>query len=119
MRGWLKDGTLLTDTHPVYYLIEDSFTLPGEEAPYKRWGIIGRVRLEPFESGRIFPHERTHQGPKEDRLALMKPTRCNLSPVFGLYTDPEDVIGRRSRRPSRKRPTRPLKWKASRTGSGS
>jgi len=85
MRRWIKEETLITDQVHCYYLIEDSFLLPGEEAPYKRWGIIGRVRLEPFESGRIFPHERTHQGPKEDRLRLMKAFGGNLSQVFTLF----------------------------------
>ena len=82
MRRWLSDGILTKDPAPRYYLIEDSFFLPGEDVAYKRWGIIGRVRLEPFESGRIFPHERTHQGPKEDRLRLMKAFGGNLSQVF-------------------------------------
>ncbi len=85
MRRWLSDGVLTKDPEPFYYLIEDSFLLPGEDAPYKRWGIICRVRLEPFESGRIFPHERTHQGPKEDRLRLMKAFGGNLSQVFTLF----------------------------------
>ena len=85
MRRWLGDGILTKDSGPRYYLIEDSFYLPGESVPYKRWGIIGKVRLEPFESGRIFPHERTHQGPKEDRLRLMKAFGGNLSQVFTLF----------------------------------
>lgn len=85
MRRWLTDGTLLKDPGPSYYLIEDSFLLPGDDSPHKRWGIICRVRLEPFESGRIFPHERTHEGPKEDRLRLMKAFGGNLSQVFTLF----------------------------------
>lgn len=85
MRRWLSDGILTKDPAPRYYLIEDSFFLPGEDVAYKRWGIIGRVRLEPFESGRIFPHERTHQGPKEDRLRLMKAFGGNMSQVFTLF----------------------------------
>ena len=48
MRQWLGDGTLIKDPGPCYYLIEDSFLLPGENTTYKRWGIICRVRLEPF-----------------------------------------------------------------------
>ncbi|MDP9385615.1 MAG: DUF1015 domain-containing protein, partial [Actinomycetota bacterium] len=30
----------------------------------------------------------THPGPKEDRLALTRATRANLSPIFSLYDDP-------------------------------
>ena len=38
--------------------------------------------------GRIRPHERTHPGPKEDRLRLTRATRANLSPIFSLFPDP-------------------------------
>jgi uncharacterized protein (DUF1015 family) len=55
--------------------------------------FIARVRLAPFSDGSILPHEKTFGGPKEDRLALMKATRCNLSPIFGLYADPQNRIG--------------------------
>ena len=37
----------------------------------------------------IRPHERTHPGPKEDRLRLTRATRANLSPIFSLYSDPD------------------------------
>jgi len=92
MRRWIRDGVLIKDPGPRYYLIEDSFHLPGEDTAYRRWGIICRVRLEPFESGRIFPHERTHQGPKEDRLRLMKAFGGNLSQVFTLFDGDASVV---------------------------
>lgn len=92
MRRWIQEGTLIRDPVPCYYLIEDSFSLPGEDRPYQRWGIIGKVRLEPFESGRIYPHERTHQGPKEDRLRLMKAFGGNLSQVFTLFDGDASVV---------------------------
>jgi uncharacterized protein (DUF1015 family) len=50
-----------------------------------RSGIIARVRLEPFSSGRILPHEQTFPKAKEDRLRLLTATRTNVSPIFGLY----------------------------------
>jgi uncharacterized protein (DUF1015 family) len=46
------------------------------------------VRVEEYGAGRIRPHERTHPGPKEDRLRLTRATRTNLSPIFSLYSDP-------------------------------
>jgi uncharacterized protein (DUF1015 family) len=36
----------------------------------------------------VRPHERTHPGPKEDRLRLTRATRANISPIFSLYSDP-------------------------------
>jgi uncharacterized protein (DUF1015 family) len=85
MEKWIADGTLMQDDGPRYYLIEDSFEVPGTPEPYHRWGIICRVRVEPFETGRIFPHERTHSGPKEDRLNLMRAFNGNLSQIFSLF----------------------------------
>jgi uncharacterized protein (DUF1015 family) len=49
------------------------------------------VRVEDYGPGRIRPHERTHPGPKEDRLNLTRATRANLSPIFSLFPDPEDA----------------------------
>jgi uncharacterized protein (DUF1015 family) len=46
------------------------------------------VRIEPYGPGRVRPHERTHPGPKEDRLRLTRATRANISPIFSLYSDP-------------------------------
>jgi uncharacterized protein (DUF1015 family) len=46
------------------------------------------VRVEDYGPGRIRPHERTHPGPKEDRLRLTRATRTNLSPIFALFDDP-------------------------------
>jgi uncharacterized protein (DUF1015 family) len=47
------------------------------------------VRVEEYGDGRIRPHERTHPGPKEDRLRLTRATQANLSPIFSLFSDPE------------------------------
>jgi uncharacterized protein (DUF1015 family) len=47
------------------------------------------VRVEDYGPGRIRPHERTHPGPREDRLRLTRATKANLSPIFSLYSDPD------------------------------
>jgi uncharacterized protein (DUF1015 family) len=91
LRAWLDDGTLVREEKPALYVYHQMFEHQGQH--YTRRKFIARVRLLPFEEGVILPHERTFGGPKEDRLALTKATACNLSPVFGLYTDPQDEIG--------------------------
>jgi uncharacterized protein (DUF1015 family) len=50
--------------------------------------VFARVRVEEYGPGRIRPHERTHPGPREDRLRLTRATRANLSPIFALFSDP-------------------------------
>jgi len=92
LSAWLDDGTLTQEEMPAFYLYHQEFTYGG--TTYTRRKFIARVRLRPFDEGIILPHELTFGGPKEDRLALMKATRCQLSPIFGLYSDPKDVIGK-------------------------
>jgi uncharacterized protein (DUF1015 family) len=50
------------------------------------------MRLERFGEGRVYPHEETMSGPKQDRLLLTKACRANLSQIFGLYPDAESQV---------------------------
>ncbi|HKB03843.1 MAG TPA: DUF1015 domain-containing protein [Gemmataceae bacterium] len=93
LSGWQNEGILRQDTLRNLYVVEQEFSVEGRT--YQRRGFIARVRLEPFGTGRIFPHEQTMSGPKEDRLKLYRATGMNISPVFSLYPDPtNDVFGR-------------------------
>jgi uncharacterized protein (DUF1015 family) len=46
-------------------------------------GVIGALGLEPPGTG-ILPHEETTPKAKSDRLDLLRATRANLSPIWGL-----------------------------------
>ena len=83
LRQWREQHVLVRDRQPALYLYSQEFPLEGEVR--MRSGIIGAVRLEPFDRGVIRPHEKTLSGPKADRLKLMDATRTNLSPIFCLY----------------------------------
>ncbi len=85
LKDWLSSGVLRQDTARSLYVYEQEFAAEGKT--YTRRGFLARVRLEPFGTGRIFPHEQTMSGPKADRLNLYRATGFNLSPVFGLYPD--------------------------------
>lgn len=93
IEAWLDDGTMVRDRQPALYVYHQYYTHGGVE--YVRRMFFARLRIEHFGSGSVFPHERTFGGPKEDRLALMKATRAQLSPVFGLYQDAENAVARR------------------------
>ena len=48
-------------------------------------GVIGALGLaEPGDEGDVLPHEQTLPKPKSDRLDLLRATRANLSPIWGL-----------------------------------
>jgi uncharacterized protein (DUF1015 family) len=90
LRDWRRAGILREEDHPALYLYHQTFEVEGRK--YTRKGFLARVRLEPFGQGKIFPHEQTLSGPKADRLALFQATEFNLSPIFGLYPDPEAEV---------------------------
>lgn len=85
-RNWRKEGVLRHDPQASVYLYQQHFEFEGKR--YSRGGFLCRVRLEPFGTGKIYPHEETHAAAKADRLKLMSACKANLSPVFGLFPDP-------------------------------
>lgn len=102
LRRWLHDGVMVRDARPAIYAYHQAYTLRGTTCVRKMF--FARLRLEPFGQGSVFPHERTFGGPKEDRLALTKATRANLSPIFGLYEDSSNEVARRLERDLSERP---------------
>jgi uncharacterized protein (DUF1015 family) len=91
LQAWRRDGVLVRDRAPALCRYVQDFVLPNGEAR-QREGIIGAVRLEPFSSGQIRPHERTLAKPKEDRMRLLRACRTNLSPLFALFADKLQVL---------------------------
>ena len=91
MNQWISDGTLVRDATPRYYIYDQSFNAP-DGKNYTRRALIALVKLEPFENRIVLPHEKTHAGPKADRLNLMRECHANLSPIFLIYADPAGNI---------------------------
>jgi uncharacterized protein (DUF1015 family) len=87
---WRQTGILVRDPEAALYFYRQEFEIDGKT--YLREGFLGRVGLEEFGSGHVFPHEETMPGPREDRLKLIRATRANTEPIFGLYPDPENAI---------------------------
>jgi uncharacterized protein (DUF1015 family) len=84
---WRAEGVIVQDESAALWTITQDYTGP-DGAARTRNGFFASVRVEPYGPGRIRPHERTHPGPREDRLRLTRATRANLSPIFSLYSDP-------------------------------
>jgi len=85
---WRDEGAVVLDTTTAVWGLTQDFTDPTGERR-TRSGVLCAVRVEDYGAGRIRSHERTHPGPKEDRLRLTRATRANLSPIFSLYSDPD------------------------------
>jgi len=90
MGKWRQAGILTRDSQPALYFYQQEFEIDGKTL--LREGFLARVGLEEFGTGKVFPHEETMPGPKEDRLKLMRTTRANTEPIFGLFPDPENAV---------------------------
>jgi uncharacterized protein (DUF1015 family) len=83
--AWRGAGVLRLEERAHWYPYEMRFTFQAE--PRRVRGVICEVELEPFGGG-IIPHERTMAGPIEDRLALLRRVRTNLSPIYSIFRGP-------------------------------
>jgi uncharacterized protein (DUF1015 family) len=90
---WLAEGVVVRDDTPAIWALAQDYVGPDGEAR-TRQGFLARVRVDEYGPGRIRPHERTHPGPKEDRLRLTRATKANLSPIFSLFSDPAGAAWR-------------------------
>ena len=90
LEGWRTAGVIVRDEQPALWALEQDYVGP-DGSQRRRRGFLARVRVEEYGPGRIRPHERTHPGPKEDRLNLTRATKANLSPIFSLFDDPQGI----------------------------
>jgi len=91
LANWRRKGVLRRDQQPVLYVLAQDFTLPTGETLTRR-GLFGAVAAEGYEPRRVRPHERTHAGPKADRLALMRATATNIESIFLLAPDRDRAL---------------------------
>src|SRR5881394_2034238 len=91
LAAWRRKGVLRRDPRPVLYVMAQDFALPTGERLTRR-GVFAAVAAEGYEPRRIRPHERTHAGPKADRLALMQATATNIESIFLLAPDHDRTL---------------------------
>jgi uncharacterized protein (DUF1015 family) len=85
--AWEADGVLVADGTPRFYSYRMEFRGPHGTPRHTR-GVIGALALpEPGDTS-VLPHERTAAKAKSDRLALLRATRANLDPIWGLSLSP-------------------------------
>ena len=86
---WKASQVLVEDREERTYLYKQDYDFGGKQR--SRYGFICLLKL-PEEAGIVLPHEKTHQGPKEDRLALLSKVKAILEPVFFLVPDTDMEI---------------------------
>jgi uncharacterized protein (DUF1015 family) len=95
-RKWLKSKVLFRRETPALFAYQQTYTVA--DRTFKRRGLIANVRTQTFGpapdgKGGVWPHEQTFAAAKEDRLKLMRATRAQLSPIFGIFSDEDGRIG--------------------------
>jgi uncharacterized protein (DUF1015 family) len=94
LADWRARGVLRREPEPAAWILSQDYTGP-DGVSRTRSGLVTSLRAQPYEDGVVLPHERTHAGPKEGRLRLLRATRTQLEPIFLLYEgDPVDVPDR-------------------------
>jgi uncharacterized protein (DUF1015 family) len=65
------------------WLLAEEFVGP-DGVSRERRGVVASLAAEPYETGRVLPHERTHEPVREDRLRLLRAMRAQPEPIFIL-----------------------------------
>jgi uncharacterized protein (DUF1015 family) len=84
LESWRREGVLERDGEPAAWALSQSDVGPDGVARTRN-GLVVTLRLEPYANHVVLPHERTHAGPKQDRLRLLRATRTQLEPIFLLH----------------------------------
>ncbi|MEL7471778.1 MAG: DUF1015 domain-containing protein, partial [Planctomycetota bacterium] len=88
LASWIESGVLAQSDSPAIFAYRQTFEFAGRG--YERCGMACCLETRPFgraPGGGILAHEETFSGPKADRIALMRATRTQLSPIFCLHPD--------------------------------
>ena len=97
LAAWRLGGRARAATEAYWWVAQD-YTGPDGVAR-TREGFAAVVEVTPYEAGQVLPHERTHAGPKEGRLRLLRATSTQLEPIFLLY-DADAPFSPAGRRPA-------------------
>jgi uncharacterized protein (DUF1015 family) len=83
-RAWREDATLTEEGEPGFWWLSQEYIGPDGVAR-TREGLVAALKAEPYENRVVLPHERTHRGPKEGRLRILREVQAQLEPLFFLY----------------------------------
>jgi uncharacterized protein (DUF1015 family) len=93
LAAWRSSGVFAAEPTPAVYVVAQTFTAPGG-VRWTRVGMFAAAAAEAYETRRIRPHERTHRGPKLDRLELLRATHTSLESIFLLAPDVDGTLAR-------------------------
>ena len=81
--AWLHSGALSADASPTFTIYRMT-AIDDLGQARSTTGVLGSLGLERPGNGDVLPHEETTSKDKADRLNLIRATRINTSPIWGL-----------------------------------
>ena len=96
-REWLEEGILAQEEEPAAWLLAETIVGP-DGVERERRGVVVSLAAEPYEAGRVLPHERTYGPVRDDRLELLRATGAQPEPIF-LLREGRPEIGMPTREP--------------------
>ena len=88
--AWLAAGVWAPDERPAIYPYHQTYQVGGQTVT--RMGFIALGEVSDYARGIVRPHERTHAGPKRDRLQLLEATAADAGLLFMLVSDPDGAL---------------------------
>ena len=86
LRRWVADGVWSREEWPAIYPYHQTYTAGG--ARVTRAGFVALGEVTGYAENVVLPHERTHSGPKQDRMRLLEATGADSGLLFMLVSDP-------------------------------
>jgi len=90
--GWLAEGVWRREERPAIYPYHQTYAVGGQTVT--RMGFVALGEVSDYTRGVVLPHERTHAGPKRDRMELLEATGADIGLLFMLASDPGGELGR-------------------------
>jgi uncharacterized protein (DUF1015 family) len=87
---WLARRVWAPEAEPAIYPYHQTYTVDG--ASVTRTGFVALGEVTDYSHGVVWPHERTHAGPKKDRLDLLEATSADIGLLFMLTADPDGQL---------------------------
>src|SRR4029453_4350135 len=87
---WLAEGQWAQEEQPAIYPYTQTYAVGGREVT--RAGFVALGEVTDYARGVVLPHERTHAGPKQDRMRHLETTGADIGLLFMLTADPQGAL---------------------------
>jgi uncharacterized protein (DUF1015 family) len=87
---WLAEGVWVREELPAIYPYTQTYRVNGREVT--RAGFVALGEVTDYARGVVVPHERTHAGPKQDRMRHLQTTGADIGLIFMLTSDLDGTL---------------------------